>query len=81
MKKRAFIAIAAIGGLLAAGACTKKDEAPADTAGASAMTDTGTGAAGSYTTPPAPTMSDTAAAATGTDTVKGRSSGDTTTKK
>jgi len=92
MRKSTFITVAAVGGLLAAGACTKKDTAATDSAGTAAMADTGMGTAGttgttgtySGTAATTPTMSDTAAGTMGNagrDTLKGRSSGDTTTKK
>jgi len=87
MRKSTFIAVAAIGGLLAAGACSKKDTAATDSAGTAAMADTGMGTAGSTTGTmgTTPTMSDTTATGTGTttgtDSLSGRASGDTTTKK
>lgn len=91
MRPRTFIAVAAVGGLLAAGACVKREAAPADSAASAAMTDTGMGAAGTSSgatgTSASPTMSDTTATSTGVagsgaDTVKGaRTSGDTTTRK
>lgn len=42
MKKRDLLTIAAIGGLLVAAGCSKKDESAADSLGAAAMTDTTT---------------------------------------
>jgi hypothetical protein len=86
MNKRSYIAAAAIGGLLAAGACMKKEAAVPDST--AVITDTAAGAVapatGTSGTPSA-TMSDTAASGSlGSgmqDTAKGRSSGDTTTKK
>lgn len=89
MRKKGLIAVAGVAGILMVGGCAKKDTAATDTAGTAAMTDTtaGPGTMGSPPgTTPSPTMSDTAATgamgtATGTDTTKGRTSGDTTTKK
>jgi hypothetical protein len=88
MTRRTLFAVAAAGTFLMMGACSKKEGAYGDSAGA-AMTDTatsGTTTGTMQTPPPAPTMSDTTAGATGTtgtyaDTTKGRTSGDTTTKK
>ncbi len=90
MNKRTFIAAAAVGGFLAAGACAKKNDTAADSTGSAVMTDTAAASAGAVSGTngtASPTMSDTAASATGSmgsgmqDTAKGRSSGDTTTKK
>ncbi len=89
MRNKGLIAVTAFGVLLIAGGCAKKDTAATDTTGTAAMTDTtaGVGTMGSPPgTSPSPTMSDTAATGTmgtasGGDTIKGRSSGDTTTKK
>ena len=86
MTRRTLLAVAAAAGFLAVTSCAKKGSEYGDTTGA-AMTDTataGTTTGTMQTPPPAPTMSDTAAAGTTgtyTDTTKGRSSGDTTTKK
>jgi len=89
MNTKGFMTVAAFGGLLLAAGCMKKDTAATDSAGTAAMADTSAGGAaatGTYGTTPAPTMSDTAATgnmgtATGTDTTKGRTTGDTTTRK
>jgi len=88
MKRGVLFTLAAAAAFTAVAACSKKDEPAADSTGTAAVVDTSTGAAGGVSgssVTPSPTMSDTAAASTGTasggDTIKGRSTGDTTTRK
>ena len=88
MKRGVLFTLAAAAAFTAVAACSKKDEPAADSTGTAAVVDTSTGAPGGVSgssVTPSPTMSDTAAASTGTasggDTIKGRSTGDTTTRK